>query len=213
MPRCVMHPHGIPAESQRPLSLVKEIDWRLGIDVESERHALLHHCAVEEVVVGVQPDRHPERRLRAADAGDVIQMRVGQQDVLDRKTMALRWLEQQIDVVSRVDDDALPGFVAPDHESVLHERRDRSRFKNHEIAKNAKIAKIAIISGDLHFWQFWHFWHFGNEPSLPLLTHYELEGSPYAQRSRNQDSYQHTCTNRETLSHLDRAPAAGRRQF
>ena len=70
----------------------------------------------------MQPDRHAERLLRGRDAGDVIEMGVGQQDVADREPVLLDRRQELVDLVAGVDDDALAGVLAADDESVLEER-------------------------------------------------------------------------------------------
>ena len=77
------------------------IDGRLRLDAQPEHLPLLDDLFVEKVVVLVQPDRHAERRLRPADAGDVIEVGVRQQDGLDRQAVAGRDLEQLLDLVAR----------------------------------------------------------------------------------------------------------------
>ena len=83
MSRRVPDPDPIAAERAAGLPLVEEIDRRLGLRLAAEGMPLLHDGAVEKIVVLVQPDRDAEGRFGAADAGDVIEVRVGQQDVAD----------------------------------------------------------------------------------------------------------------------------------
>ena len=71
-------------EAPRAGALIKEVDWRLRLDRQAEGGALLNDSAIEEFVVAVQADRHAQCLLRASDAGDVIEMRVREQDVANR---------------------------------------------------------------------------------------------------------------------------------
>ena len=127
----VMHPRGISAEGPGAWTVVEEIDRRLGSDLESERLALLHDSLVEKVVVAVQHDGRAEHLLRAPDTGDVVQVGVRQQNVANREAVLLDGLEEQLDVVSRVDDDAFPRLLAAKHKTVLHERRGRPCLQDH----------------------------------------------------------------------------------
>ena len=56
--------------------------------MDPKREALLHDRFVEKVVVAMQADGSPERVLRPRDAGDVVHVRVRQQNVGDVQAMA-----------------------------------------------------------------------------------------------------------------------------
>ena len=121
----VVDPRRIFAERPGALTVIELVDRRLRVDLEPERLSLLHDRLVQEVVVAVQHDRRAERFLRPADAGDVIEVGVRQQDVANREPVVSDRLEEQFDVVARVDDDAFPGVLAAQYEAVLLEGRDR----------------------------------------------------------------------------------------
>ena len=79
----------------------------------------------------MQDDRRAERFLRAPDTRDVIQVGVRQQNVANREAVRLDGREEQLDVVSGVDDDAFPRLLAAKHKTVLHERRGRPCLQDH----------------------------------------------------------------------------------
>ena len=92
---------------------------------------LLDDPFVEEVVVLVQPDRRVERLSGPADAGNVIQMCVRQQDVHDRQLVSPYRVEKLIDFVAGINDDAFAGVFATDDETVLQERLNRGLLEDH----------------------------------------------------------------------------------
>ena len=65
-----------------------------------------------------------------------------QEDVANREAVLVDRREQQIDVVSGVDDHALPCFLAADDKPVLHERRDRPCLENHVSLLNLLILAL-----------------------------------------------------------------------
>ena len=90
--------------------------------------AHLDRPLVEEQVVAMQVDRHAERALGGGDAGHVIDVGVGEQDVPDRELPLAGERQQRGDLVARIDEDGLAGVRARHHEAVLEERPDRSRL-------------------------------------------------------------------------------------
>jgi hypothetical protein len=131
MARRVTDRDGIFPELHGALRLVEEIDRRLRLHGESEGAPLLDHCLVEEIVGLMEADRDVQRRLRPAYAGNVIEMRVGEQDVAHVQVVAPHRRQQVVDLIARVDQHGLPRLFTPDHESVLEERRHRSGFQDH----------------------------------------------------------------------------------
>ena len=127
----VMHAHLVAPEAHRVFTLVEEIHGRLFLRRKPERHALLDDALVEEVVVVVETDRNAKRSLRAADARDVVEMGVREQDVLDRQPVQRHCVEQIVHLVAGVDHDALTRLLAADHVAVLEERRDGPGLENH----------------------------------------------------------------------------------
>jgi hypothetical protein len=121
----------VGAERQRPVRLIEKVDRRLGLDRKAERPALLHDRFVQEVVGLVQAHRHAEHLLRAFDAGNVIQVRVGQQDVAGLQLVPGDRLQQRLDFVAGIDQHAFPCLFAADDVAVLVERRDGARFQDH----------------------------------------------------------------------------------
>ena len=121
MPGRVMNPHSVPAKRPWARPVVEEVHGRLRLDGNAKSHPLLNDRAVQKIVVAVQPDRYAERRLRTSDAGDVIQVRVRQQDVPDVEPLRAGRGEKVIDLVAGVDHNPFTGFLAADHVSVLEE--------------------------------------------------------------------------------------------
>ena len=94
----------------------------------------------------MERDRHAERRLRLPDTGDVIHVRVGEQDVADRESALLHEVNQIGHLVARVDDDRLARGLAAQHEAVLEEGRARPRLDDHRV--ETIIADMLIAAVD-----------------------------------------------------------------
>ena len=90
---------------------------------------LLGRRIVEKLIVPMEVHRHIQRFLGSGDSGDVIDVRVGQQDGGDDELLSADDVEQHVDLVARVDEYSLPGLLTRDDEAVLLERRDRAGFK------------------------------------------------------------------------------------
>ena len=81
MSGCVMCARLEGAEGDDLSTLIEPIHRRLRLDLQAEHPPLLHDGLVQRKVGLMQDDRCAERPFRTADAGDVIEMGVGQQDV------------------------------------------------------------------------------------------------------------------------------------
>ena len=86
---------------------------------------------VQKQVVAVKVDGDAVGILRRADAGDVIDVGMGQQDRLHLDVEIANRAHQLVHLVAGVDDDRLPRALAPDDEAVLVERGDGADFEKH----------------------------------------------------------------------------------
>jgi len=107
---------------------VEHVHRRRRIHAKAEHLAHLDGTLVEKQVVTVEVDGDANRPLSSADAGHVIDVRMGEQNVADRKCLPVRQCEQAGDLISRIDQHGVTGALAPDHEPVLEERPDRLRL-------------------------------------------------------------------------------------
>jgi CheY-like chemotaxis protein len=124
---------------------VEAVDRRWSrIDNQPEQPSLLHGVVVDEEVVLVQVNRHPEGGLRRGDSGDMIDVRVRQQDVQDLDGLLRNELEQPVHFVAGIDDDALARARTCDDEAVLVER-------SHGLRLDYDHAVILAILDDLLF--------------------------------------------------------------
>ena len=129
MPRCMVRTHLVLAEGNFLAWSVKAVDgWQRGVHLETKQQPLFDGLIVEEQVVSMQMDRRAERALGNADTGDMVDVRVRQQDVCDPDVLARDELEQTVDFVARVDEQSLARACARDDEAVLVERSDRLRL-------------------------------------------------------------------------------------
>ena len=83
---------------------------------------------VQKQILTVQRYRHLEGTLGAGDAGDVVHVGVGQQNLLERDLLLSREREQSVNFVTGVDQHTLARSRTGDHESVLEERAHRLRL-------------------------------------------------------------------------------------
>ncbi len=107
---------------------IELVDWRRRIHAKTEHHAHLDGTLVEEEVVTVEIHRDTQRPLGGADAGHVIDVSVGEQNVADRQRLPVSKVEQAGNLISRIDDHGITRALAPDHESILEERPDSLRL-------------------------------------------------------------------------------------
>lgn len=73
----------------------------------------------------MQPDWHVERALGPPDPRDMIDMRVGQQDVRQVNSILGRETQQPLDLVTRIDEDPFLRLGAGNDKSILEEGSDR----------------------------------------------------------------------------------------
>ena len=112
-------------------AVVKAIDgWRL-LDLKPEQQAVLGGVVVKKQIVSMQVNRDVCVALGLRHARHVIDVRVGEQDLLEIEAFAVHDVEQPIDLVSRIDVHRLSRPLAGEHEPVLHERRDRRLVHQH----------------------------------------------------------------------------------
>ena len=129
----VQHADLVLPEAQRLLPLVEVVDRGLRLDAQSEHLSLLDDPLVEEVVGAVQPDRNGQGVFCRGDAGDMVQVSVGQQDADDRERVLRGRGKQLVDFVTGIDDHTLPCLVAADDESVLEKGLDRTPLDDHRL--------------------------------------------------------------------------------
>lgn len=71
---------------------------------------------------------------------------MGQQDVPDREAAVSGERQQLVDLVTRIDQDRLPGGFASDHESILEERSDGTRLDYHHLVILAIVDDLMFTS-------------------------------------------------------------------
>ena len=117
--------------SHGPARIEIEVDGRLRIHANPEGQSLLDDGTVEELVGAVQADGNAERFAGAPDTGHVIEVRVGQQDVVDRQPVSLDRRQQLLDLVAGVDEHAFPSVLTAEDIAVFEERSDGARLYQH----------------------------------------------------------------------------------
>ena len=109
--------------------LVAGLEPAVGLEAldpgETEHPALLRHADDPETVLLVRPlDRYPGTRGECRDAPGMVDVAMGDEDLLDAQALALQCCQDAVDVTTRVDHRGAPGFLAPEYGAVLLERGD-----------------------------------------------------------------------------------------
>ena len=128
----VMRAHLVLPKLYDLIRKIELVDGRLRFDPQPEHRARLHGALVQKQVVLVQMDRHVQHTLGRGDAGHVIDMGVRQQDVTNLQRFALDERQQALDLIARIDEDALTRVFAADDEAVLEERSDGLALDYHD---------------------------------------------------------------------------------
>ena len=105
---CVMRSCDEIAEANHLVGFIEMIDWWGLIDLEAKQSSVLDGLVVQKQIVAMKRHRNVQRAFRGAHAGDVVDVRMGQQDVRQRDPFARREHEQTIDLVAWIDQHALP---------------------------------------------------------------------------------------------------------
>ena len=129
--RRVVYQDGQIADRQRLAAGVEAVDLRLRFDVDPEHQSLLHHAVVQGKVGGVEPHGHVEGAPGRRHAGDVIEVRVRQQDLAHVELRPARIRNEFVDFVARIDQCGLTCARTAREISVLHERRYGAAEANH----------------------------------------------------------------------------------
>src|SRR4030095_16054773 len=132
MARRVVYADFVIAKIQR-VEIVEHVDGRLPVHFEAEHCTLLLHAVVQKQIVLMEVYRRVDRVLCSTDAGDVIDMRVRQEDVSDLEVVIADRREQTVDFIAGIDDDSFAGAFAADDKSILVERRLCADFDNHSL--------------------------------------------------------------------------------
>jgi CheY-like chemotaxis protein len=119
-----MGTHRAVTEPDRLAGRIEPIDRRLRLDLQSEHSPGFDRPLIQEQVVAVQVDVDSERPLGGGDTGDVIDVRVRQQDVPDCQVPARGVFEQRRHFVAGINQDGLVRAVAANDEAVLEEGTD-----------------------------------------------------------------------------------------
>ena len=126
--RRVMRRRQAVSERDRLAGLVKTIDGRLRLDAQSEHPSHLDRLIVEKQIVSMQVDGNAQRALGGRHTGNVIDVGMSEQDVLDCELAIGGDCEQRVDFVSRIDQHGVVRRRARHHETVLEERTHRPRL-------------------------------------------------------------------------------------
>lgn len=105
---------------------VEAVDGRgRRVDLEPEQAALLDSPFVEKAIVAVQMHRRIQGTFGGRHTGDMVDMRVRQQNVRDRDPFLADELEQAVDFIAGIDEHTSSRSRTGNHEAVLVERGDR----------------------------------------------------------------------------------------
>lgn len=110
------------------LDAVEAVNRRRRIDGQAEQTSLHDGLLVQEEIVSVQMHWCAEGAPGRCDSGDVVDMRVRQQDVRNRDPLLSDELEEPVDFVAWIDQHTGARSRTGNHESVLVKRRDGLRL-------------------------------------------------------------------------------------
>ena len=113
--------------------VVEKVRRRLWRDLDAEGAPLIDDLLVEKQIVRMQADRRPRRLLRAGHTGDVIEVRVSQEDADDAKVVASNVVEETLDLVAGIDDDPFLCRLAAQDVPILEKWFRGADFNDHEV--------------------------------------------------------------------------------
>jgi len=144
MSRRVVRADFVVAESNHFSRRVEAIDRGERLDAEAEQPRLLECTIVEEQVVAMQVNRRAERAFCRGDAGQVIYVRMSEQNVADAQLAPLREREELRHLVTGIDERRFRRPLARNDKAVLEERPDCLDLDYHR-------AMILAVLDDLLF--------------------------------------------------------------
>jgi CheY-like chemotaxis protein len=94
----------------------------------------------------MEVDGDAKRPFRSGNAGDVIHVRVRQEDVTNVQRLLLGERQQLIDLVAGIDQHRLERLLAAQHEPILEKRPDRPSLDYHEPVILAVVDDLMFTS-------------------------------------------------------------------
>ncbi len=131
MTRRVMDGDGVVAKRDRA-AVVETIDRRRRLHLDTEKRPVLDGVVVEKQILFVQVNGDVLVALGPRHTGDMIDVRMREQDVREIEALPIHDVEQSIDLVSRIDEHSLARPFAGEHEPVFHEGRHRRLVHQHQ---------------------------------------------------------------------------------
>jgi CheY-like chemotaxis protein len=129
MPRRVMRARLEVAKRNRFPRRIEAVDWRRRrVDRQAEQLALLHGVLIEKQIAPVKVNRHVERTLGRRDAGHVIDVGMGEENVQDLEILLRNELEQAVNLIARIDQHCLVRARTGNDEAVLVKRGNGLRL-------------------------------------------------------------------------------------
>jgi CheY-like chemotaxis protein len=132
VPWRMMRPRLAGSESNRLARRVEDVNRRWRLAPQAEHLTRFDRPFIEKQIVGVEVNRHVQGTFRRCHAGDVIDVRVRQQDVANRKGVPLGKRQQAADLVARIDEHGLTRRLAADNEAVFHEGTNGLSLNYHD---------------------------------------------------------------------------------
>ena len=110
--------------------------------IDAEPGSLLVHHGEEGQVVFVQQDGSAGEALELERAANVVNVGVGDEDLLELEAEGVETAGDAVDLVAGVDDDGLAGFLIAQDGAVAFQRADGEGLDDHEaivvLLRNAK---------------------------------------------------------------------------
>ncbi len=111
------------AAGEKLISLLQSaLSYRPGTRRQAEHHGLTLNLLQEWQIIAMNRHRDLERSLQVLSKGDMVDVTVGQDNVLDREAVSLNVSQDAVDLITRIDHEtSLRGRVC--HDVAIHRER------------------------------------------------------------------------------------------
>ena len=146
MPGRVVRPSFEVSEPDRHPRHIEHVDGRRRFDTHAEHRSHRDRVVVQEGIAVVQIHGGAGGTLGCSDARDVIDVRMCQENVLDRELRARGVLEEFCHRVTRINERSVASALASDDESIFLKRTARTNFHYHDLMVLAVVDDLMFTS-------------------------------------------------------------------
>jgi CheY-like chemotaxis protein len=146
----MVYADAVISEADR-LPVVEAIDRRRLFDMEAKHASLLDSMFVERQIVSMEIHRCRRRVPGCRHSGDVIDVRVRQENMPDVELVCRDGGKEIIDLVARIDHNGFAGSLTANHEAILVKGRNLPNLENHLFGTLYPTSMILCAVDDLMF--------------------------------------------------------------